>query len=67
MELLESPNNTFHEGDVESFVIVVEVNPARLAGDIFLPFLRVSKDGLLGCLVKGSDSHLFDLAFIRNT
>ena len=44
VELFECPDNAFHEGDIESLVVVLKVHPARLASDVFFPLLRVPKD-----------------------
>ena len=66
VELFERPNDAFHEGDIEGLVVVLKVHPARLASDVFFPFLRVAKDRIFGCLIEGGDSHRFNLAFVRD-
>ena len=38
---LERPHDALHVGEVERLVVVLEVDPARLAGDVALPLLRV--------------------------
>ena len=53
-----------HEGDVERLVVVLEVDPARLAGDVLLPLLRVAQHRLARGLVEGRDAHLLDLALV---
>ena len=64
VQLLERPDHRLHVGDVERLVVVVEVDPARLTGDVLLPLLRVAQHGLLGRLVEGGDAHLLDLALV---
>ena len=44
VEGVKRPNHTFHKRDVECLVVVVEVDPAGLAGDIVLPLVGVAKD-----------------------
>ena len=64
VQLLERPDGALHEGDVEGLVVIVKINPARLARDIFLPLVRVLENGLARHLVEGRDAHLFDLALV---
>ena len=45
VELLERPDHGLGVGHVERLVVVLEVHPARLAGDVLFPFLRVAQDG----------------------
>ena len=64
VQLLERPDGALHEGDIEGLVVVIKVDPARLARDVFLPLLRVLEHRLSGHLVKGGNAHLFDLALV---
>ncbi|CAB4541038.1 unannotated protein [freshwater metagenome] len=41
VQLLERPNHTLHKRDVESLVVVFEVDPARLTSDVLFPLLGV--------------------------
>ena len=45
VELLERPDHGLGVGHVERLVVVLEVHPACLAGDVLFPFLRVAQDG----------------------
>ena len=44
MQRLEGPDDRLHELRVHGAVVVVEVDPARLAGDVLLPLRRVAQD-----------------------
>ena len=63
-ELLERPEHRLHVARVERLVAAFEVDPARLAGDVVLPLLRVLEHRLAGLRVEGSDPHLLDLALL---
>ena len=45
VELLERPDHGLGVGHVERLVVVLEVHPASLTGDVLFPFLRVAQDG----------------------
>ena len=45
VELLESPQHGLGVGHVERLVVVLEVHPTGLAGDVLFPFLRVAQHG----------------------
>ena len=60
VEGLEGPHDGLHEAWVHRLVAVVEVHPARLAGDVFLPLVRVAQHGGGAVLVEGAHAHLFD-------
>ena len=61
MQLLERPHDALHVGEVERLVVVVEVDPAGLPGDVFLPLLGVPEHGVAAGLVEGLDAHLEDV------
>ena len=66
MQLLERPDDALHKGDVKRLVIVLEVNPAGLPRHILLPLGGVAQDGFFGGLVESRNTHLLDLALVRN-
>ncbi|CAB4577460.1 unannotated protein [freshwater metagenome] len=66
VELLEGPDDAFHEGDVQSLVVVLKINPARLTRDVFFPLLRIPKNRIFGGLVEGRNPHCLNLTFIRD-
>ena len=61
---LEGPNHGLHVRHIEGLVVVLEVDPARLARDVLLPILRVLEDRVLARLVEGGDAHLLDLGLV---
>ena len=61
VELLERPHDAFHVGQVQRLVIVVEVDPAGLPGDVVAPFLGVAQHGLAARLVELGHAELVDL------
>lgn len=67
MELFEGPEHGLHVLDVEGLVIVVEVDPASLAGDVFLPFAGVLHDRGAAGVVELVDAHGLDLGFVCHT
>ncbi len=67
MQGLEGPDHRLHEREVERLVIVVEVDPARLPGDVLLPLLGVAEHRVACRLVEGRDAHLLDLALVGDT
>ena len=60
------PHHTFHEGDIQRLVVVFEIYPPRLSGDVFLPFIGVFQHRIFRRLVESGDTHLFDLALVGN-
>ena len=61
IERLEGPEDRLHEGRVQRLVVIVEVDPARLAGDIVAPLGGVFHDRLAALGVEGLDADLEDL------
>jgi len=61
------PHHTFHEGQVQRLVVVFEIDPTRLSGDVLLPLTGVFQDRIFRRLIEGGDTHLLDLAFVGNT
>ena len=58
---LEGPDDRLHEAGVERLVVVVEVDPARLAGDVVAPVPGVLQHRLAADLVELLDAQLADL------
>src|SRR6185437_14916001 len=56
-----------HVGEVERLVVVVEVDPAGLPGDVLLPLLGVPEYGVAAGLVEGLDAHLEDVGLAGDT
>ena len=56
VEGLEGPDDGLHVGGVQRLVVVVEVDPARLAGHVVLPFAGVLQDTGAGGVVEGADA-----------
>ena len=63
-QLLERPDHRLHEGWVERLVVVVEVDPAGLAGDVGAPFVGVLEHRRPAGVVELLDAHLFDLGLV---
>ncbi len=63
VEGLEGPHDAFHVVQVERLVVVVEVDPAGLAGDVVLPFVGELEDGGFGGGVEPVDAVGFDVGF----
>ena len=61
VQLLERPHDALHVGEVEGLVVVLEVDPAGLPGDVLLPLLGVAEHGVAARLVEGVDPHLEDV------
>ncbi len=61
VERLERPHDALHEGEVEGLVVVVEVDPARLAGHVVAPLVRVAHDRGAAHLVELLDAERLDL------
>ena len=66
MQLLEGPEHGLHVLDVERLVVVLEVHPARLAGDVALPLVGVLHDGGAAGVVELVDAHGLDLGLVRH-
>jgi hypothetical protein len=66
VQLLERPDDRLHVRQVERLVVAVEVHPARLAGDVLLPLLRVPQDRRAARVVELRDAHLIDLRLVRD-
>ena len=64
VEGLERPQHGLHERDVEGLVVVLEVDPAGLAGDVVLPLLRVLQHRVARGVVEGLQAHLLDLGLL---
>ena len=63
-ELLERPDHRLHERRVHRLVVVVEIHPAGLPGDVRLPFAGVLHHRRTAGIVELLDAHLFDLRFV---
>jgi hypothetical protein len=63
VELLEGPDHALHVVRVERAVVVFEVDPASLAGDVFLPVGGVFQHRLAALVVEGADAELEDFVF----
>ena len=64
VQLLERPHDRLHEVGVHGLVAVVEVDPARLAGDVLLPLVGVLQHGGGAVLVELGQAHVLDLALV---
>ncbi len=64
VQLLERPDDRLHEGHVEGLVVVLEVHPTRLAGDVGLPLSGVAQHRLAARGVERGDAHLLDLRLV---
>ena len=64
VELREGPDDGLHVADVERLVVVLEVHPARLAGDVLLPLAGVLQHRAAAGLVERRDAHLVDLRLV---
>ena len=63
-QLLECPHDRLHEVEIEGLVVVVEVDPARLAGDVVTPLVRVAQHRRVAGVVELRETHLFDLRLV---
>ena len=63
-QLFERPDHRLHVGQVEGLVVVVEVDPAGLAGHIRLPFVGVAQHRFTAGLVERRDTHGIDLRLV---
>ena len=57
---LERPHDALHVGEVEGLVVVVEVDPAGLAGDVALPLVGVAQHAGAAGVVELVDAELGD-------
>ena len=60
-QLLEGPHHRLHVVEVEGLVVVGEVDPAGLPGDVLAPLVGVLEDRLAALGVERLDPHLEDL------
>src|SRR5690606_28736500 len=67
IELLESPEHTLHVAEIESLVVVFEVNPTSLPSDIFFPLAGVLQHRFASLRVELRDTHVFDFALLGDT
>ena len=63
-ELLERPDDRLHERQVEGLVVVVEVHPPRLPGDVGPPFVGVLQHRGAAGVVELLDTHRLDLGLV---
>ncbi len=61
---LERPDDALHVVQVERLVVVLEVDPAGLAGDVGLPLVGVAQHGAAAGVVERRDAHLLDLGLV---
>ncbi len=66
MQCLEGPEHGLHVLDVERLVVVLEVHPARLAGDVVTPLPRVLHHGRAARIVELVDAHGLDLLLVAH-
>jgi hypothetical protein len=57
---LEGPDHGLHVGEVHGLVVVVEVDPAGLSGDVALPLVRVAQHRGAAVVVEAVDAVLGD-------
>ena len=60
-QLLERPHDAFHVGHVERLVVVVEIDPAGLPGDVVAPLAGVAQYRVAARLVEPLEPHRDDL------
>ena len=64
VEALERPDDGLHVLDVQGLVVVFEVDPACLAGDVLFPLVGVLEHGCTGSVVEVVDAHFEDFALV---
>ena len=64
VEALERPDDGLHVLDVQGLVVVFEVDPACLAGDVLFPLVGVLEHGGAGGIVEVVDAHFEDFALV---
>ena len=67
VELLECPKHALGVVGVQSLVVIIKINPARLAGDIGSPVLGVLQDRGLAELVELGNTKLLNLRSTRDS
>ena len=63
-QLLEDPYHRLHERQVKGLVVVVEVDPPGLPGDVGAPFAGVAQHRVAAGVVEYPDTHLLDLGLV---
>ena len=66
VQLLEGPEHGLHVFDVERLIVVLEVHPAGLAGDVALPLVGVLHHRGTAGIVELVDAHGLDLGLVRH-
>ncbi len=66
VQRLEGPQHRFHVFGIERLVVVLEVHPPGLAGDVVLPLPRVLHHGGPGGVIELVDAHREDLLLVRH-
>ena len=66
-QLFERPDHRLHEADVQGFVVVVEIHPAGLAGDVVAPLAGVLQHRRTAGIVEFLDAHLLDLGLVGDS
>ena len=66
VKLTESPDDTLGVVGVEGLVVVFEVDPARLAGNVCFPIFGVFQNRSAAVLIKFVDAEFFDFRATRN-
>ena len=66
VQLLEGPEHALGIGLIESLVVVVEVDPASLAGYVGAPVFGVLQHGCAAVLVELVDAELLDFGAARD-
>ena len=63
-QLFERPDDRLHVRQVQGLVVVVEVHPAGLTGDVGAPFAGVLEHRVATGVVERLDAHLLDLRLV---
>jgi len=61
---LERPHDALHVVQVERLVVVGEIDPAGLPGDVVLPFPGVAQHAAAAGIVERGDAHPLDLVLV---
>ena len=61
VQRLERPEHRLHVVGFEGLVVMIEIHPPGLPGDVFLPLGRVAQHRLATCLVECRDPQIFDI------
>ena len=67
VQLLECPDHRLHEAHVERLVVILEVDPARLPGDVLLPVTGVLQHRAASDVVECGYAHLVDLVLLGDS